>query len=228
MSKTIVLDTADSLEVDSIWRSGSRMARMALKERREELIAAAMKVVTREGVARTTTRSIVREAGMTLGVFHYCFDSREDLLEEVITRVTDGFVLASRQACAGETQLRPAIEKSLRTFWEGVQASPGEQLAGYELAHYALRQAGMEELARWQYRHYLDVHEELMTDIGEKTGVRWTVPVPVLARYLNSVLDGLTMCWLIDRDTQTSREVLSLTARHLETLAVSSAGALSA
>ncbi|WP_327320490.1 TetR family transcriptional regulator [Streptomyces sp. NBC_01235] len=49
------------------------MARMALKERREELIAAAIRVVTREGVARTTTRSIVREAGMTLGVFHYCF-----------------------------------------------------------------------------------------------------------------------------------------------------------
>jgi len=106
------------------------MARMALKDRREELIAAAMRVVTREGVARTTTRSIVREADMTLGAFPYCFDSREDLLQEVITRVTDGFVLASRQACAGETQLRPAIDKSLHAFWEGVQASPVEQLAG--------------------------------------------------------------------------------------------------
>ncbi|WP_460072691.1 TetR/AcrR family transcriptional regulator [Streptomyces sp. YKOK-I1] len=202
------------------------MARMTLRERREELIAAAMRVATREGVAKATTRSIVREAGMPLGVFHYCFDSREDLLEEVITRVTDDFVAASRQACAGESELRAAVEKSLHTFWEGVQAGPGEQLAGYELAHYALRQAGMEKLARRQYRHCLDVHEELMTDIAEKTGVRWTVAVPVLARYLNSVLDGLTMCWLIDRDTETSREVLSLTGRHLETLAVSRADTL--
>jgi len=86
----------------------------------------------------------------------------------------------------------------------------------------------MEKPARRQYRHYLDVHEELLTDIAEKTGVRWTVPVPALARYLNSVLDGLTMCWLVDRDTETSREVLDLTGRHLETLAVSSADALPA
>lgn len=100
------------------------MARMALRERREELIAAAIRVVTREGVAKTTTRSIVREAGMTLGVFHYCFDSREDLLEQVITRTTDDFVIAFRQACAGETELRPAVEKSLSAFWDGVQAAP--------------------------------------------------------------------------------------------------------
>ncbi len=204
------------------------MARMALKERREELIAAAIRVVTREGVAKATTRSIVREAGMTLGVFHYCFDSREGLLEEVITRIMDGFVIASRQACAGETELRPAVEKCLRAFWDGVQASPGEQLAGYELAHYALRQAGMEKLARRQYRHYLDVHEELVAEIAEQTGVRWTVPGAVLARYLNSVLDGLTMCWLIDRDTETSGAVLDLTGRHLETLAVSRADELPA
>ncbi|WP_327726241.1 TetR/AcrR family transcriptional regulator [Streptomyces sp. NBC_00487] len=204
------------------------MARMALRERREELIAAAIRVVTREGVAKTTTRSIVREAGMTLGVFHYCFDSREDLLEQVITRITDDFVIAFRQACAGETELRPAVEKSLSAFWDGVQAGPGEHLAGHELAHYALRQAGMEKLARRQYRHYLDVHEDLVTDIAAKTGVRWTVPGPVLARYLNSVLDGLTMCWLIDRDTETSRAVLDLTGRHLETLAVSRTDALSA
>lgn len=86
----------------------------------------------------------------------------------------------------------------------------------------------MEKLARRQYRHYLDVHEDLVTDIAAKTGVRWTVLGPVLARYLNSVLDGLTMCWLIDRDTETSRAVLDLTGRHLETLAVSRTDALSA
>jgi AcrR family transcriptional regulator len=200
------------------------MARMALKDRREELIAAAMKVMGREGVAKTTTRAIVQEAGMTLGVFHYCFDSREQLLEEVITRITDRQVAAARQAFAGETDLSLSIEKSINTFWEGVQANPGDHLVGYELAHYALRQAGLEKLARHQYGHYLEVHEELLTETAKNTGVRWTVPVPVLARYLNSVLDGLTMTWLIDRDSETSREVLRLTGNHLETFATASAG----
>jgi hypothetical protein len=53
-----------------IRRGGARMARMAMKDRREELIVAAIRVMTRDGVVRTTTRAVVSEAGMTLGVFH--------------------------------------------------------------------------------------------------------------------------------------------------------------
>jgi hypothetical protein len=41
----------------------------------------------------------------------------------------------------------------------------------------------------------------------------------VLARYLNSVLDGVTLSWLVDRDSEQSREVLRLTGEHLLTLA---------
>src|SRR5690349_3315064 len=138
------------------------MARMALKDRREELIAAAVRVMVRDGVVRATTRAIVNEAGMPLGIFHYCFDSREHLLQEVIRRITDSSVAASRRAFADEADLSSIIVKSLSAFWEGLEANPGEHLVGYELAHYALRQAGMENLARQQYGHYLEVHEELL------------------------------------------------------------------
>lgn len=194
------------------------MPRMALKDRREELIEAAIRVMLRDGVVKTTTRAIVGEADMTLGVFHYCFDSREQLLEEVITRITDRISAAARQAFADEADLRSIIVKSLHAYWEGVETDPGKHLVGYELAHLALRQAGMENLARQQYRHYLEVHEELLREAAEKTGTQWTVPVPVLARYLNSVLDGLTLTWLADHDSEHSREVLGLVGEHLLTL----------
>lgn len=68
---------------------------MALKDRREELIAAALRVMVRDGVGKATTRAISSEAGMTLGIFHYCFDSREQLLQEVITRITDSLAAAA-------------------------------------------------------------------------------------------------------------------------------------
>jgi AcrR family transcriptional regulator len=192
---------------------------MALKDRREELIAAALRVMVRDGVGKATTRAIVSEAGMTLGVFHYCFDSREQLLQEVITRITDSLAAAARRAFADEDDLSSIIVKSLTAYWESVEANPGEHQLGYELSQYALRQRGQEDLALRQYRHYLQVHEDLLTDAADKTGTRWTVPVPVLARYLNSVLDGLTMTWLTDRDSEHSREVLRLTGEHLLTLA---------
>ncbi|MGI5193310.1 TetR family transcriptional regulator C-terminal domain-containing protein [Streptomyces sp. CA-288835] len=110
------------------------------------------------------------------------------------------------------------ITKSLNAFWEGVERSPGEHQASYELTHYALRQAGFEELARRQYQHYLEAHTELLTEAAEAADIEWAVPVPVLARYLNAVLDGITLNWLVDRNSQHSREVLRLTAEHLMAL----------
>ena len=195
------------------------MSRMAAKDRREELIAAAVRVMVREGVAKTTTRAVVNEAKMPLGVFHYCFNSREELLQEVITRLTDSGVAKARSVFEAEGDLGARIAKSLYAFWEEVELNPGEQQVGFELTHYALRQDGFEDLARRQYEHYLEVHEQLLAEAAESAGIHWTVPIPVLARYLNSVLEGVTLCWLADRNSEHTREVLRLTGEHLMSLA---------
>ncbi|MFJ8142812.1 TetR/AcrR family transcriptional regulator [Streptomyces sp. NPDC096013] len=192
-----------------------RMSRMAAKDRREELISAAFRVMVRDGVVKATTRAIVNEAKMPLGVFHYCFSSREELLQEVLTRFTERSAEASREALHEGGDLSARIAKSLAAFWEGVELSPGQHQVSYELTHYALRQAGFEELARRQYQSYLEVHKALLTEAASSEGIRWTAPVPVLARYLNAVLDGLTLCWLVDRNSEDSREVLRLTGEHL-------------
>ncbi|GAQ51395.1 TetR/AcrR family transcriptional regulator [Streptomyces acidiscabies] len=194
------------------------MSRMAAKDRREHLIAAAVRVMVRDGVAKATTRAIVNEAEMPLGVFHYCFQSREELLQEVITRLTDNSVATARQVFASEGDFGTRITNSLNAFWQGVEDSPGEQQVGYELTHYALRQAGFEELAQRQYAHYLEVHQELLAEAAESAGIRWTVPLPVLARYMCSVLDGVALTWLVDRDSESSLGVLRLVGCHLETL----------
>ncbi|MPY55960.1 TetR/AcrR family transcriptional regulator [Streptomyces spongiae] len=192
---------------------------MAAKDRREELIAAAFRVMIREGVTKATTRAIVNEAKMPLGVFHYCFNSREELLQEVITRFTDSWTERVRKMSGTEGDLGSRVTKSLSAFWESVELSPGEHQVSYELTHYALRQAGFEELARRQYQHYLEAHQELLTEAAESTGIEWAVPIPVLARYLNSVLDGVTLTWLVDRNSEHSREILRLTGEQLLSLA---------
>ncbi|MFB7756763.1 TetR/AcrR family transcriptional regulator, partial [Streptomyces sp. NPDC056121] len=57
------------------------MGRMPSAQRRRQLVEAAIRVMARDGVAKTTTRSVVAEAGVSLSVFHYCFDSKQELLE---------------------------------------------------------------------------------------------------------------------------------------------------
>src|SRR4029079_17039577 len=78
--------------VHSAWAShdtrGTRMARMPSAQRRRQLTEAAIRAMARDGVPKKNTRSIAAEAGVSQSVFHYCFDSKEALVESVITTLT--------------------------------------------------------------------------------------------------------------------------------------------
>jgi len=63
------------------------MARVQAKVRREQLIDAAVRVAARDGVAAATTRAIATEAGASLASVHYCFESKQELLQEVLISI---------------------------------------------------------------------------------------------------------------------------------------------
>lgn len=191
------------------------MPRMAVNDRREELVEAAIRVMARDGVAKATTRAIVAEAGMTLGVFHYCFDSREELLKRVTATITQRTIEAARRVFTRDGDLPDMIRASLRAFWAGVEANPGENLVGYELTQYALRNPGLEDVARLQYVQYLEGNAEFLELMAKTARIEWTIPIPILARYVNAVLDGLSICWLADRESEDSLAVLDLLADYL-------------
>ncbi|KUN82741.1 TetR/AcrR family transcriptional regulator [Streptomyces griseoruber] len=188
---------------------------MAATDRRAELLEAAIRVMTRDGVAKATTRAIVNEAGMPLGVFHYCFDSREQLLELVTETLTERYVAEVRGLFAPHKEIRDSVLDSLYTFWKGFEANPREHQINYELTQYALRNPGFENVARRQYEIFLGAHAALLELAADHAGIEWTVPVPVLARYVQSTLDGLNITWLVDRNSDDSRAALELLADHL-------------
>ncbi|MGW5420477.1 TetR/AcrR family transcriptional regulator [Streptomyces sp. NPDC003943] len=195
------------------------MTRRSADERREELIEAAIRVMIRDGVARATTRAVVAEAGLPLGAFHYCFRSKEELLQSVIERI---MVRASTPAVAAATEgvsAEETIRAGLHAYWEGIRRSPDEHLLTYELTQYALRQPGLAELARRQYAHYAEVTVASLETMARLAGIEWTVPLPVLARHGLGVLDGLTLTWLIDRDDALALAALNEYAAYLVSVA---------
>jgi AcrR family transcriptional regulator len=199
------------------------MVRMSSKDRREELIEATIRVLVRDGVARATTRVIAAEAGVTLGVLHYCFTSRAEMIEEAAKRLTDRKAAVAREAFASGADLRESVAQSLRAFWRGVEAAPGEEQVGFELTQYALRNEEFEQLATRQYEHYLEIQTGFLESAAQTSGLQFTVPVPVLARYINSMLEGLSMCWLVDRDSKRTEEVLDAMTDYLVSCVVPAA-----
>lgn len=195
------------------------MARMPLAERRRQLTEAAIRALARDGVARTTTRSIAAEAGASLSVFHYCFDSKQALLEAVIETITEHCATVVKEAIRPKATLRETVRAGFQAYWDHVCAHPGEHMLTYELTQYALRQPGFGHLARRQYELYCTTYAELIEEVlrGEAE-FELRVPVPVLARYLAAMTDGLTLHHLVLGDEAAAAAVLDMVTGHVAAL----------
>ncbi|MEV6594509.1 TetR/AcrR family transcriptional regulator [Streptomyces acidicola] len=197
------------------------MARMPSAQRRRQLTEAAIRAMNRDGVARTTTRSICAEAGVSLSVFHYCFDSKQALVESVIRTITDDYVTVVREAIRPRATLQETVRAGFQAYWDHVSDRPGEHMLTYELTQYALREPGFEHLARRQYELYRDTYAELIEQLRQDMGFELGVPVPVLARYLAAMTDGLTLNFLVLGDDTSAADVLDMIAEHVAGLVVS-------
>ncbi|MFJ6522495.1 TetR/AcrR family transcriptional regulator [Streptomyces filamentosus] len=196
------------------------MPRLSAGERREQLAEAAIRVMIRDGVAETTTRAVVTEAGVPLGAFHYCFRSKEELFQTVIERIMERNLPPAGLAHPEGATPHEKVRALLRSYWDQVRARPAEHLVTYEVTQYALRRPGLADLARRQYRHYQDVYRAHLESMAGAAGLVWTVDLAVLARYGLGVLDGLTLTWLIDRDDVRALAALDEYARYLASVAV--------
>lgn len=196
------------------------MARQSLAERRRQLTEAAIRAMTRDGVAKTTTRSIAAEAGVSLSVFHYCFDSKQVLLESVIEAITEHYITVVKEAIRPRGTLRETIRAGFEAYWEHVCAHPGEHMLTYELTQYALREPGFEHLARRQYELYADTYTGLIEELGRSMDFELRVPAPTLARYLAAMTDGLTLSLLVlGKDAaRDSADVLDTITEHVSGL----------
>lgn len=191
--------------------------RRTADQRRQQLVEAAIVVMTRDGVRRATTRAICTEAGTSLSVFHYCFASKQALLEEVVrTIVGRTATLASgaitELVAAASPQDR--VRVGLRAYFDHVRSSPAEHLLTYEVTQHCLRDEELRDVARHQYELYGAEITRLMHSVG----LPEDADVTVLARYLAVVVDGTTADWLARRDDATAEAVLDAAAAHVTAL----------
>ncbi|MGW2717705.1 TetR/AcrR family transcriptional regulator [Streptomyces sp. NPDC001492] len=191
------------------------MARMPSAERRRQLTEAAIRAMARDGVARTTTRSIAAEAGVSLSVFHYCFDSKQALVEAVITTLTDHSVTVVKQALRPRATLVETVRAGFQAYWDHVRAHPDEHMLTYELTQYALREPGFEHLARRQYELYGAAYTELIDGLRRTMDLQLAVPASVLARYLAAMTDGLTLNYLVLGDESAWADILDTVTTHI-------------
>ena len=196
------------------------MTRMSAADRRDPLVAAAIRVMTRDGVVKATTRAIAAEAGMPLGVFHYAFRSKAELMAVVTERIAQQSKAEIDAATLSGDTDDPfeLVLGGLCAYFDHVVAHPDQHLVTYELTTTALRDEELLDVAKRQYDYYLDENEKLLAAVAELRGFEFADPVPVVSRYLFSVMDGLALNWLARGGEEEARKVIELTARTVLTM----------
>ena len=133
------------------------MPRVSAVKRREDFIEAAVRVIARHGVDGATTRRIAAEAGAPLASLHYCFNTKEQLFDEIFMEMGKTFAETVWHVRKGAGLGRTAaglLRQNMRWFQDN-QAYAQAQL---ELLFWVARQSN--ELARKTYQYFSDVTAE--------------------------------------------------------------------
>lgn len=182
------------------------MSRVPADQRREQLIEATIELAIREGLAAASVRRIADEANVSLGVVHYCFSSKEALLNAVAESFIKPIIGAVIQALDGHTGgFEEKAYAAFKAFWDHTQTQPGRQLLSYELAAWSIRGDG--ESARLLYKTYIDAIEKMITGYLGIQGSEG-LPTRTLARMVLAVCDGVMLSWLVDHDDEATFDVL--------------------
>ena len=150
--------------------SSRRRGRGAIK--REQILDAAAKVLARRGYAATTLAEIAEEVGSAgAGSLYYHFDSRDELIEELLRRGVDVAFENSRRAIAG----LPAAASPLGRLQAALRAHLLSVLVDSDFARASGRSAPQVPPEMWarinaQFRRYGKFYDQLFAaavDAGE-------------------------------------------------------------
>jgi AcrR family transcriptional regulator len=188
---------------------------MSVEQRRSLLIDAAIAVMAREGVANVGTRAIVAEADMTIGVFHYCFRSKDELVVEVLRTINRRSFAAVNDILSRSSEAAGLLQAGIQAYWDHIKTHPTERMLIFELTQYSLRNPEWRDAAREQYSHYVEGMQAFLTAVAGRSGITWRSDVEVLARWVLANLQGITIQWLVSRDATTACGMLGHLGAHL-------------
>jgi AcrR family transcriptional regulator len=185
--------------------------RLPVAERRARLVDAALSIAEADGIGAVTVRRVADRAGVALGVVHYCFADKDELLAALAERIVDDLTGAGSAALEFDEppSLQDALGVAVAGLWERIEATRDAQLLTYEITTHALRTAELRGAADRQYSVSQAAAELLLTEAAQAAGATWRRPIEGLAAEALAIVDGVTLRWLVDGDGAGARERLA-------------------
>jgi TetR/AcrR family transcriptional regulator, transcriptional repressor of bet genes len=160
------------------------------EHRRAAIVAAMLPVMAQHGYERATIQAIAREAGLTPGLIHYHFKSKQEILVELVKAIMEFARTRFERAASGATRpierLRAYIDARL-----GLGAGAGPDMVGawVMVGAEAVRQPEVRALYEQAIAAELEVLAQLLhACLAERR--RATEGAPALAAGLVAMMEG--------------------------------------
>lgn len=196
----------------------SGASRRSLAERRQQLMDAAIEVMSERGVVASSTRAITEAAGVPQGMFHYCFDSKSALLRALLERESERTLATAWRLDPDSDSFATSLSKVLHAQLARIRSNPAQYLVLADLTVAARTDPELLELSRWERRQF--------TELVVRQLERWRPDRPsdelrTLAAVILAGIDGLTEAWLTMRDDESSIAAAELFATSISNLVAS-------
>ena len=180
------------------------------------IVEATMRVLARQGYARTSLMDIANEVGMSKGAVHYHFPTKEALIAQVLQHALDAVAERTRKVwMAGENPLM-AVRSALRELWAVRSAISDDVKVVADLLAQSMHDPNLRQpLANYYRLAFSQVEEQLRT--AQALGLRPKIDPAFLPRIMHAIMDGFALQKMVDPDSITDDQVVGA----LETIAAS-------
>jgi AcrR family transcriptional regulator len=176
-------------------------------DRQQRIVDAMRASVARRGVAASTFDHVAREAGVSRGLLHYYFGTKERLLAEVVRRDAELSLARLEAQLAGARTADDFIALLVRSLDENVRDEPEAVALAFELFTLGQRNPEIaEELAALHASIRAHVAELLAAKEAEGVLHLRAAPAAV-ADVLFALADGIALRMLTDPDRDATATV---------------------
>lgn len=200
------------------------MQRIAVEDRRAALLAAALRVIARDGMAGASTRAVAAEAEMPTASVHYVFASHDAMVEQLVESILTAQSTGIAEAVVEAPTLRDFVDGALQGWLDRAVDDPAAEVALHDIVGWSRSSPDLHHLAAAVYAQYTASVASFVEAAGRRFGARWRVPTEDVVRLVLVLTDGVAARWLVDRDDAAARRSLALGAEALLGLVQEPAG----
>ena len=166
------------------------MARLSPSDRRDAIVAAALEVARRKGLAATTVRDVAAEMDTSSGLIHHYFESMDEVLALAFARVAEADLARSVAEMAAADGPVAALAAFFRTY------APADADWAFQLWLDAWAEAARRPAIQATSRR-LNLEWQTLLERTIRSGVaegQFTAPDPDAAAWrILSLVDGLSL-----------------------------------